>query len=86
MSADSTASEPPSVNSTCCTLAGVMLASFARSVADLDEFVRHAARESGHGPGKVSVIAQSVGAVTATRWLQTIKPRVCCVVLAAPAF
>ncbi len=60
--------------------------SMARSVADLDEFVRHAARESGHGPGNVSVIAQSVGAVTATRWLQTMKPRVRCAVLAAPAF
>jgi alpha-beta hydrolase superfamily lysophospholipase len=60
--------------------------SMARSVADMDEFVRHVARESGHEPGAVSIVSQSVGAVIAARWLQTVRPQIRSAVLAVPAF
>jgi alpha-beta hydrolase superfamily lysophospholipase len=59
--------------------------SMERSVADMDQFVRHIAQESGHELSDVSVIAQSVGAVIAARWLQTMKPEIRSAVLAAPA-
>jgi len=60
--------------------------SMERSVADMDQFVRHVAQESGHELEDVSIIAQSVGAVIAARWLQTVKPEIRSAVLAAPAF
>ena len=60
--------------------------SMERSVADMDQFVRHAAVENGHDLHDISIVAQSVGAVTASRWLQTMKPDIRSAVLAAPAF
>jgi alpha-beta hydrolase superfamily lysophospholipase len=60
--------------------------SMERSVADMDQFVRHLVQESGHELGDVSIVAQSVGAVIAARWLQTMKPEIRSAVLAAPAF
>lgn len=60
--------------------------SMDRSVADMDQFVRLAAELSGNGPENVSIIAQSVGAIVAARWLQLKNPDIRCAVLAAPAF
>jgi alpha-beta hydrolase superfamily lysophospholipase len=60
--------------------------SMDRSVADMDQFVRLAAEVSGNGPESVSIIAQSVGAVVAARWLQLKRPEIRCAVLAAPVF
>ncbi len=60
--------------------------SMDRSVADMDQFVRLAAETCGRDMEHVSIIAQSVGAIVAARWLQQKKPEIRCAVLAAPAF
>lgn len=60
--------------------------SFARMVADMDEFVRHVCAEHGFDIGNVTVLAHSVGAVTAATWVHDYAPRIRALVLATPAF
>lgn len=60
--------------------------SMARSVKDVDEFVRYAAEQSGVPLSEVVVIAQSVGAVLAAAWAHDYAPKIRGMVLASPAF
>jgi alpha-beta hydrolase superfamily lysophospholipase len=58
----------------------------ATFVQDLDEFVIHIRREFGISVDKLSIIAQSVGAVIAAAWVHDYAPPIRCLILAAPAF
>jgi alpha-beta hydrolase superfamily lysophospholipase/SAM-dependent methyltransferase len=60
--------------------------SLARSVRDVDEFVRFAAANSQADMLDVTVIAQSVGAVLAAAWAHDYAPHIRALVLASPAF
>lgn len=60
--------------------------SLARSVQDVDEFVRFAASDSRVGLDEVVVIAQSVGAVLVATWVHDYAPAIRGLVLASPAF
>ncbi len=60
--------------------------SLARSVQDVDEFVRFAASDSQVGLEEVVVIAQSVGAVLVATWVHDYAPAIRGLVLASPAF
>ncbi|MCG7803880.1 bifunctional alpha/beta hydrolase/class I SAM-dependent methyltransferase [Enterobacter vonholyi] len=60
--------------------------SFARSVQDVDEFVRFAAADSQAGMTDVVVVAQSVGAILAATWAHDYAPDIRGLVLASPAF
>lgn len=60
--------------------------SLARSVQDVDEFVRFAASDSQVGLDEVVVIAQSVGAVLVATWVHDYAPAIRGLVLASPAF
>lgn len=60
--------------------------SLARSVQDVDEFVRFAASNSQVGLDEVVVIAQSVGAVLVATWVHDYAPAIRGLVLASPAF
>ena len=60
--------------------------SLARSVRDVDEFVRFAASDSQVGLEEVVVIAQSVGAVLVATWIHDYAPAIRGLVLASPAF
>jgi len=60
--------------------------SVATSVRDVNDFVVHAAEDSGHPIEDVAVIAQSLGAVLVSTWLHDYAPRIRCAVLASPAF
>lgn len=60
--------------------------SLARSVLDVDEFVRFTARDSGVPLEDIVVVAQSVGAVLAATWAHDYAPRLRGLVLASPAF
>lgn len=60
--------------------------SLARSVLDVDEFVRFAAADSQLTLGDVVVVAQSVGAVLAATWVHDYAPVLRGLVLASPAF
>ena len=60
--------------------------SLGTSIRDVDEFVAHAAEDSGHPVEDIAVIAQSVGAVLVAAWLHDYAPRIRCAVLASPAF
>ncbi|NDO82157.1 hypothetical protein CJP72_15700 [Citrobacter sp. NCU1] len=60
--------------------------SLARSVKDVDEFVRFAAADSQTTLEEVVVVAQSVGAVMAATWAHDYAPRIRGMVLASPAF
>lgn len=60
--------------------------SLARSVQDVDEFVRFAASDSQVGLEEVVVIAQSVGAVMVATWVHDYAPAIRGLVLASPAF
>lgn len=60
--------------------------SLARSVQDVDEFVRFAAADSQAGMTDVVVVAQSVGAVLAATWAHDYAPDIRGLVLASPAF
>lgn len=54
-------------------------------VRDLDAFVRHVSREHGIPVENMVLVANSVGAVTASAWVHDYAPRVRGMVLAAPA-
>lgn len=60
--------------------------SLARSVQDVDEFVRFAAGDSQAGMTDVVVVAQSVGAILAATWAHDYAPDIRGLVLASPAF
>ncbi|GAB1041507.1 bifunctional alpha/beta hydrolase/class I SAM-dependent methyltransferase [Vibrio fluvialis] len=60
--------------------------SLARSVQDVDEFVRFAAADSQAGMADVVVGAQSVGAILAATWAHDYAPDIRGLVLASPAF
>lgn len=60
--------------------------SLARSVQDVDEFVRFAAADSQASLEDVVVVAQSVGAVLAAVWSHDYAPPLRGLVLASPAF
>lgn len=60
--------------------------SLARSVQDVDEFVRFAAADSQLTLGEVVVVAQSVGAVLAATWVHDYAPQLRGLILASPAF
>ncbi|CAM4199051.1 bifunctional alpha/beta hydrolase/class I SAM-dependent methyltransferase [Citrobacter portucalensis] len=60
--------------------------SLARSVQDVEEFVRFAAADSQAAMEDVVVVAQSVGAVLAATWAHDYAPDIRGLVLASPAF
>ncbi len=60
--------------------------SLARSVQDVDEFVRFAAQDAQVKPEDIVVIAQSVGAVLVATWVHDYAPKIRGMVLASPAF
>lgn len=60
--------------------------SLARSIQDVEEFVRFAAADSQASMEDVVVIAQSVGAVLAATWAHDYAPTIRGLVLASPAF
>ncbi|WP_312179632.1 bifunctional alpha/beta hydrolase/class I SAM-dependent methyltransferase [Pantoea sp. CTOTU46764] len=60
--------------------------SLARSVQDVDEFVRFVAEQAKVGIEDIVVIAQSVGAVLVATWVHDYAPKIRGMVLASPAF
>jgi alpha-beta hydrolase superfamily lysophospholipase len=60
--------------------------SLARSVQDVEEFVRFAAADCQASMEDVVVVAQSVGAVLAATWAHDYAPTIRGLVLASPAF
>lgn len=60
--------------------------SLARSVQDVDEFVRFVADDSRVAMEDVVVVAQSVGAVLVATWAHDYAPSIRSLVLASPAF
>lgn len=60
--------------------------SLARSVLDVDEFVRFVAKDAQVSLEDIVVIAQSVGAVLISTWVHDYAPKIRGMVLASPAF
>ncbi|KAA8996923.1 alpha/beta fold hydrolase [Affinibrenneria salicis] len=60
--------------------------SLARSVRDVDEFVRFVAAQSQAALSDIVVIAQSVGAVLVSAWVHDYAPKIRGMILASPAF
>jgi len=60
--------------------------SLARSVLDVDEFVRFVAKDAQVSLEDIVVIAQSVGAVLVSTWVHDYAPKIRGMVLASPAF
>lgn len=60
--------------------------SLARSVQDVDEFVRFVAQDAKVKSDDIVVIAQSVGAVLVATWVHDYAPKIRGMVLASPAF
>lgn len=60
--------------------------SYNHLVTDLDAFVNFVTREYGIPIENVAILANSVGAVTASTWVHDYAPRIRAMVLAAPAF
>ncbi|MFP2514246.1 bifunctional alpha/beta hydrolase/class I SAM-dependent methyltransferase [Buttiauxella agrestis] len=60
--------------------------SLARSIQDVEEFVRFAAADCRASMEDVVVIAQSVGAVLAATWAHDFAPTIRGLILASPAF
>ncbi|PWG70716.1 hypothetical protein DEM28_14375 [Enterobacter mori] len=60
--------------------------SLARSVQDVDEFVRFVAKDAQVNLENIVVIAQSVGAVLVSTWAHDYAPKIRGMVLASPAF
>lgn len=60
--------------------------SLARSVLDVDEFVRFVTKDAHVQPEDIVVIAQSVGAVLVSAWVHDYAPKIRGMVLASPAF
>jgi alpha-beta hydrolase superfamily lysophospholipase/SAM-dependent methyltransferase len=60
--------------------------SYSRLVRDLDAFVRYVSENYRIPVENIAVVANSVGAVTASTWVHDFAPRIRALVLAAPAF
>ncbi|EAU4987875.1 alpha/beta fold hydrolase [Salmonella enterica] len=60
--------------------------SLARSVQDMDEFIRFVAADSQTPLENIVVVAQSVGAVLAATWAHDYAPNIRGLILASPAF
>lgn len=60
--------------------------SLARSVLDVDEFVRFVVKDAQVNLEDIVVIAQSVGAVLVSTWVHDYAPKIRGMVLASPAF
>jgi Lysophospholipase len=60
--------------------------SLARSVLDVDEFVRFVAKDAQVSLDDIVVVAQSVGAVLVSTWVHDYAPTIRGMVLASPAF
>ncbi|HAV2196129.1 TPA: bifunctional alpha/beta hydrolase/class I SAM-dependent methyltransferase [Enterobacter cloacae] len=60
--------------------------SLARSVQDVDEFVRFVAKDAQVNLENIVVIAQSVGALLVSTWVHDYAPKIRGMVLASPAF
>ena len=60
--------------------------SFYDHVRDLDAFVRMISREYGIPVENMALVANSIGAVTASAWVHDYAPRIRAMVLAAPGF
>ncbi|MFT0213197.1 bifunctional alpha/beta hydrolase/class I SAM-dependent methyltransferase [Pseudomonas sp. F1_0610] len=60
--------------------------SLARSVLDVDEFIKHVAQDAGVEVSDIVVIAQSVGAVLVATWAHDYAPKIRGMILASPAF
>ncbi|MBS9778250.1 MAG: bifunctional alpha/beta hydrolase/class I SAM-dependent methyltransferase [Gammaproteobacteria bacterium] len=60
--------------------------SITTSVADIDSFIHHICDEYNIDIKNIVVIAQSVSAVLVSTWLHDYAPKICCAVLATPAF
>lgn len=60
--------------------------SLARSVQDVDEFVKFVAADAEVAVEEIVVIAQSVGAVTVSTWVHDYAPKIRGMILASPAF
>ncbi|PWW12868.1 bifunctional alpha/beta hydrolase/class I SAM-dependent methyltransferase [Mangrovibacter plantisponsor] len=60
--------------------------SLARSVRDVDEFVRFVAQDAQVSIEQIVVVAQSVGAVLVATWVHDYAPKIRGMVLASPAF
>ena len=60
--------------------------SLARSVQDVDEFVRFVARDALVDLEDIIVVAQSVGAVLVSTWVHDYAPNIRGMILASPAF
>lgn len=60
--------------------------SYSALVRDLDCFVRHICATHGLEPHNIALVANSVGAVTASAWAHDYAPPIRCMALAAPAF
>ncbi|WP_411696674.1 bifunctional alpha/beta hydrolase/class I SAM-dependent methyltransferase [Enterobacter pasteurii] len=60
--------------------------SLARSVQDVDEFVRFVAKDAQVNLENIVVVAQSVGAVLVSTWVHDYAPKIRGMVLASPAF
>jgi alpha-beta hydrolase superfamily lysophospholipase len=55
-------------------------------IKDLDAFVNHVTRKYGIPIGNLAILANSVGAVTASAWVHDYAPPIRAMILAAPAF
>lgn len=60
--------------------------SLARSVLDVDEFIKHVAKDAEVEVSDIVVIAQSVGAVLVATWVHDYAPKIRGMILASPAF
>jgi len=60
--------------------------SYSALIRDLDAFVRHLRETHGLRNEDMSIVANSVGAVTASAWVHDYAPGIQSMVLAAPAF
>jgi len=60
--------------------------SLARSVKDVDEFIRFVAQDAQVNSDDIVVIAQSVGAVLVAAWVHDYAPKIRGMVLVSPAF
>ncbi|MEX0321403.1 MAG: bifunctional alpha/beta hydrolase/class I SAM-dependent methyltransferase [Puniceicoccaceae bacterium] len=59
---------------------------YAALVRDLDSFVKHISDTHGIPVENMAIVANSVGAVTASAWVHDYAPRIRAMVMAAPAF
>ncbi|MES2206006.1 MAG: bifunctional alpha/beta hydrolase/class I SAM-dependent methyltransferase [Pseudomonadota bacterium] len=59
---------------------------FGVLVKDIDTFIQYISTQYDISIENIAVIAQSVGAVVAATWVHDYAPKICCMVLASPAF